>query len=111
MDWPYLLNSFHGRIGRQTFWIAMLVVIVANFLACYVAFAREIVDHGHHNRWQTLLPELIAREIGHLGHDAKIRLFRCEQGRKRQTYFGTDFAHLGECGLDRHALFPERPRR
>ena len=37
MDWAYLLNSFHGRIGRQTFWIGMLVVIVANFLACYVA--------------------------------------------------------------------------
>jgi uncharacterized membrane protein YhaH (DUF805 family) len=37
MDWPYLLNSFHGRIGRQTFWITMLVVIVANFLACYAA--------------------------------------------------------------------------
>ena len=25
MDWLYLLNSFHGRIGRQTFWIAMVV--------------------------------------------------------------------------------------
>ena len=37
MDWAYLLNSFHGRISRQTFWIGMLVVIVANFLACYVA--------------------------------------------------------------------------
>jgi uncharacterized membrane protein YhaH (DUF805 family) len=37
MDWLYLFNSFHGRISRQTFWIAMLVVIVANFLACYVA--------------------------------------------------------------------------
>ena len=37
MDWLYLLNSFHGRIGRQTFWIGMLVVVVANFLACYVA--------------------------------------------------------------------------
>jgi uncharacterized membrane protein YhaH (DUF805 family) len=37
MDWLYLFNSFHGRISRQTFWIAMLVVIVANFFACYVA--------------------------------------------------------------------------
>jgi len=37
MDWLYLLNSFHGRIARQTFWIGMLVVVVANFLACYVA--------------------------------------------------------------------------
>ena len=24
MDWAYLLNSFQGRIGRQTFWIAMV---------------------------------------------------------------------------------------
>jgi uncharacterized membrane protein YhaH (DUF805 family) len=37
MDWAYLLNDFHGRIGRQTFWIAMGVVYVANFLACLIA--------------------------------------------------------------------------
>ena len=37
MDWLYLLNSFHGRISRQTFWIGMSVVIIANLLACYVA--------------------------------------------------------------------------
>ncbi len=40
MDWGYLLNSFEGRIGRQTFWIAMVVVGVANVLACF--FAQEI---------------------------------------------------------------------
>lgn len=37
MDWLYLLDSFDGRISRQTFWIAMAVVATANFLACYVA--------------------------------------------------------------------------
>jgi uncharacterized membrane protein YhaH (DUF805 family) len=40
MDWRYLLyllDSCHGRIGRQTFWIAMGVVVVANYLACYAA--------------------------------------------------------------------------
>jgi uncharacterized membrane protein YhaH (DUF805 family) len=37
MNWAYLLNSFHGRIGRQTFWIAMGVTAVANFLACFIA--------------------------------------------------------------------------
>jgi len=37
MDWAYLFNGFHGRIGRQTFWAAMGVVIVANILACFVA--------------------------------------------------------------------------
>ena len=35
--------------------------LTQGFLACYAAFAREIVDHGHHSRWQALLPELIAR--------------------------------------------------
>ncbi len=29
MDWRYLLDSFDGRIGRKTFWIAMGVVGVA----------------------------------------------------------------------------------
>ena len=29
MDWAYLLNSFDGRIGRQTFWIAFGVVMAA----------------------------------------------------------------------------------
>jgi uncharacterized membrane protein YhaH (DUF805 family) len=37
MDWLYLLDSFHGRISRRTFWIAMGVVVVANVLACYAA--------------------------------------------------------------------------
>jgi uncharacterized membrane protein YhaH (DUF805 family) len=37
MDWLYLLDTFHGRIGRKTFWIAMAIVGVANFLACYAA--------------------------------------------------------------------------
>src|SRR5580700_7986625 len=34
MDWAYLLNSFDGRIGRKTFWIAMAAVTAA-----------EIPDH------------------------------------------------------------------
>ncbi len=37
MDWPYLLNEFHGRIGRQTFWIAMGAVYILNVLACLLA--------------------------------------------------------------------------
>ena len=37
MNWVYLLNSFEGRIGRQTFWIAMVVVGIANVLACLIA--------------------------------------------------------------------------
>jgi len=37
MDCLYLLDSFHGRIGRKTFWIAMATVGAANFFACYAA--------------------------------------------------------------------------
>ena len=37
MDWVYLLNGFHGRIGRRTFWIAMGAVYVLNVLACLLA--------------------------------------------------------------------------
>ena len=40
MDWRYLLwllDGFHGRIGRKTFWIAMLAVGAANMAACYAA--------------------------------------------------------------------------
>lgn len=33
MDWLYLFNSFHGRISRQTFWIAFAVVVVAELIA------------------------------------------------------------------------------
>lgn len=37
MDWRYLLDGFHGRIGRQTFWIALGIVLAANAVACYAA--------------------------------------------------------------------------
>jgi uncharacterized membrane protein YhaH (DUF805 family) len=37
MDWLYLLDGFHGRISRRTFWIAMGVIALANYLACYAA--------------------------------------------------------------------------
>jgi len=37
MDWTYLLNGFHGRIGRQTFWFAMGVLAVAEIISHLVA--------------------------------------------------------------------------
>jgi uncharacterized membrane protein YhaH (DUF805 family) len=37
MDWAYLLNGFHGRIGRRSFWMAMVPVIIANILASLIA--------------------------------------------------------------------------
>jgi len=37
MDWVYLLTSFEGRIGRQTFWAGMAVLIVAEIAAHLIA--------------------------------------------------------------------------
>jgi hypothetical protein len=53
--------------------------LTQGFLLCYQAFAREVSAHAQSNKWQSLLPELIARQIVHQGLDAKIRLFRYEQ--------------------------------
>jgi len=39
MDWVCLLNSFDGRIGRKTFWIAMGAVTVAEIFGHIVAEA------------------------------------------------------------------------
>jgi uncharacterized membrane protein YhaH (DUF805 family) len=41
MDWVYLLNNFDGRIGRRTFWIAMLVLAVAETAGHLVADALQ----------------------------------------------------------------------
>jgi uncharacterized membrane protein YhaH (DUF805 family) len=37
MNWPYLLDSFDGRISRKTFWIALGIVGAGNVLACLAA--------------------------------------------------------------------------
>ncbi len=66
-----------SRIESQL-WQA-LFDLTQSFLAAYAAFAREVSAHAQSNKWQGLLPELLARQILHLGLDAKIRLFRYEQ--------------------------------
>jgi uncharacterized membrane protein YhaH (DUF805 family) len=37
MDWNFLYNTFEGRIGRKTFWIAVAVLSVAEIIAHFVA--------------------------------------------------------------------------
>ena len=37
IDWAYLFNGFHGRIGRQTFWIGMIVLTVVELAFHFVA--------------------------------------------------------------------------
>jgi len=39
MDWLYLFNSFEGRINRQTFWIGIAVLLVAEIAAHLAAEA------------------------------------------------------------------------
>lgn len=39
MDWAFLLNSFEGRIGRKTFWIAMIAVSIAEIAGHFMAEA------------------------------------------------------------------------
>ena len=33
MDWKYLFTSLEGRIGRQTFWMGVIVLIVISIIA------------------------------------------------------------------------------
>jgi hypothetical protein len=49
------------------------------FLLAYQAFGREVLVRAASNKWQQMLPELIARQVVHLGLDAKVRLYRYEQ--------------------------------
>jgi uncharacterized membrane protein YhaH (DUF805 family) len=37
MNWLYLFNSFHGRIGRQPFWFALILTIVAQLAGQAIA--------------------------------------------------------------------------
>ena len=66
-----------SRIEHQL-WSAMFDLAQA-FLLAYQAFGREVSDHSQSAKWQQLLPELICRQIFHLGLDAKTRLYRYEQ--------------------------------
>jgi len=37
MDWVYLFTRFDGRIGRQSFWIAIAILAVAELLSHFLA--------------------------------------------------------------------------
>jgi uncharacterized membrane protein YhaH (DUF805 family) len=39
MDWVYLFNNFDGRISRKTFWIALIIVMIADLTGHFVAEA------------------------------------------------------------------------
>ena len=74
----YVEHSSRSSKIENQLWAALFDLTQA-FLVCYGAFTREVSAHAQSNKWQALLPELLARQIVHLALDAKIRLYRYEQ--------------------------------
>ncbi|TMH15258.1 MAG: hypothetical protein E6H68_09205 [Betaproteobacteria bacterium] len=74
----YLEHGSRSTRVESQLWQA-LFDLTQGFLLCYQAFEREISRYPQNNKWQLLLPQLIARQIMHQGLDAKIRLYRYEQ--------------------------------
>ncbi len=74
----YLEHASRSSRIESQLWQS-LFDLTQGFLACYAAFEREVSAHAQSNKWQGLLPELLARQIQHLGLDARIRLYRYEQ--------------------------------
>ena len=74
----YIEHASRSSKVENQLWSALFDLTQAHLLA-YQAFAREITVHAGATRWQQMLPELCARQIHHLGFDAKVRLFRYEQ--------------------------------
>ncbi|HXX86330.1 MAG TPA: hypothetical protein VEN29_20420 [Casimicrobiaceae bacterium] len=73
----YLEHGARSSRVEGQIWKALFDLTQA-FLLCYQAFARGIASRAQSNKWQSLLPELVVRQIMHQGLDAKIRLYRYE---------------------------------
>jgi len=74
----YLEHASRSSRIESQLWQA-LFDLAQGFLACYAGFEREVSAHAQSNKWQGLLPELLTRQIQHLGLDARVRLYRYEQ--------------------------------
>jgi len=74
----YIEHASRSSKIEHQLWSALFDLTQA-FLVAYYAFSREIMLHGQSARWQQLLPELLCRQVVHMGLDAKIRLYRYEQ--------------------------------
>ena len=68
--------SRSAKIERQL-WSALFDLSQA-FQTAFRAYEHVALDNEHSGRWQQLLPELVCRQIVHLGRDAKARLYRYE---------------------------------
>ena len=74
----YIEHATRSSKIEHQLWSALFDLTQA-FLVAYYAFAREVSHHAQSPKWQQLLPELLCRQIVHMGLDAKIRLYRYEQ--------------------------------
>ncbi|HTR59902.1 MAG TPA: hypothetical protein VMM27_17110 [Casimicrobiaceae bacterium] len=74
----YIEHATRSSKIEHQLWSALFDLTQA-FLVAYYAFAREVSHHAQSAKWQQLLPELLCRQIVHMGLDAKIRLYRYEQ--------------------------------
>jgi hypothetical protein len=73
----YIEHSNRSSRIENQLWSALFDLTQA-FLLAYQAFGRDLSTHTASGKWQQMLPELIARQVKHLGSDAKVRLYRYE---------------------------------
>lgn len=74
----YIEHANRSTRVEQQLWSALFDLSQA-FLQAYAAFMQDVAEHGQSGKWQSMLPELIERQMVHLGQEAKIRLYRYEQ--------------------------------
>jgi len=73
----YIEHANRSSKIENQLWSALFDLTQA-FLLAYQAFGRDAAAHAS-TRLQEMQPELVLRQIVHLGLDAKIRLYRYEQ--------------------------------
>jgi hypothetical protein len=74
----YIEHANRSSKIEHQLWSALFDLTQA-FLLAYQAFAQEVSAHAHSAKWQQMLPELVCRQVVHLGYDARTRLYRFEQ--------------------------------
>jgi len=100
----YVEHAARSSKIEEQLWQALNELARA-FEACYAAFAREIADPMPRNKWLAVFPSLIARQILHLGRDAKLRLYRCEQwSAAKWTELFTPFSRAFALHFEREAV-------
>lgn len=74
----YIEHATRSTKIENQLWSALFDLTQA-FLVAYYAFAREMSHHSQSAKWQQWLPQLVCRQVVHMGLDARIRLYRYEQ--------------------------------